>query len=359
MVNKTLILILMICSNFIFAQNNQVKISNLPPQSEDFNFPLISFKQKPLVEEKINTFLQVSELEFVPKSGKNPYQLAKTATNSYQNFLYFYEWKKLEGTKNILSIEMQGEASGAYSEGFTNYRNFDLRTGNYINLIDLFQPNSVKTVESLINKKIEQRVEDYLKELKAEKTKDADLQDQISMYENCFLDYSLDYLEFNFSKNNLTFIAGRCSNHALRALDDLDDHEITFSYSDLQKYFSPYAKNLLSDSEKLTKTSFQNKLYHGKIDDKYPITVLITRNYADENSFTAVYWYDKTKKLIQWSGKINGNHLSITENDFYDEKESDWILRANIEADLNDRKIIGTWQDFKTKKFLKLELEEL
>lgn len=359
MIKMKVIWVLMICSNFIFAQNNQVKISNLPPQSEDFTFPQISFKQKPLVEEKVNTFLQVSELEFVPNSGKNPFQLAKTATNSYQNYLYFYEWKKLEGTKNILSIEMMGEASGAYSEGFTNYKNFDLRTGNYINLIDLFQPNSVKTVEDLINKKIEKRVEDYIKELKAESSKEDDLTDQISMYENCFLEYSLDYLEFNFTKNNLTFIAGRCSNHALRGLDDLGEHEITFSYSELQKYFSTYARNLLSNSENLGKTSFQNKLYRGKIDEKYPITVLIKRNYADENSFTAVYWYDKTKKLIEWSGKINGNHLSIIENDFYDEKKGDWILRSNIEADLNDKKIVGTWQDFKTKKFLKIELEEL
>ncbi|KIA85968.1 hypothetical protein [Kaistella jeonii] len=356
---KGVLFALIFLSVFSFSQQKNVKITNLQPQSEDFIFPLISYSQKAVVQQKINTFLQVDELEFVPNSGKNPYQLASTATNSYQNYLYFYSWKRLGTPRNILSLEMEGEASGAYPEGFTNYRNFDLRTGNFINLEDLFQPNSYFKIEKIINDKIKKRVKDYIIELKAAPTRDQDKDDQIAMYQDCFTENTLPYLKFYFGRNQFTIVAGRCSNHALRALDDLGSHEIVFKYKELEKYFSPFAKNLLSDSEKvISPGSIQNKLYKGKIDGKYPIMLLVKQIY-DDNSFTCVYWYVKNKKLIEWHGTFKNNHISATEDDYHDENLKEWIPRAKIEAHLKGTKIVGTWQDYKTKKNLNLELEEL
>jgi hypothetical protein len=144
----------------------------------------------------------------------------------------------------------------------------------------------------------------------------------------------------------------------MRALDELDSHVVEFPYSELEKFWSPYAKNLLAGSEKVHKTSLNNKLYKGKIDGKYPITVLIDEVY-DDGSLSAHYWYDKNKKLIEWHGKIKGNHISMTESDYYSDEARQWMLKAFVEADLQGNKIIGTWQDYKTKKYLKLELEEL
>lgn len=350
---------LLLMSFLCFSQQKNVKITNLQPESENFIFPLISYKEKLLVEKKINTFLQVDDLEFVPESGNNPYQLASTATNSYQNFVYFYGWTKLDSPKNILSVEMDGEATGAYSEGFTNYRNFDLRTGNYINLKDLFQPNSYDKISELINSRVKKRVTDFILELKSAPKRDQDGEEQIEMYEDCFTDYTLTYIEFYLGKDEITIFAGRCSNHAMRALDDLGNHEIVFKYKEIEKYFSPFAKNLLSNSEQVvSQNSVQNKLYSGKIDGKYPIQLLIKDVYED-GSLSIVYWYEKNKKLIEWDGILRNNHLSATENDHYDEEMQKWIPRAKIEADLKGSKISGMWQDYKTKKYLKLELEEL
>ncbi|WP_223560238.1 hypothetical protein [Chryseobacterium lathyri] len=354
------IVFFLLISGLSFSQQKNVKISDLQPKSEDTVFPVVSYPGNPLVENKINTFLQVNELEYVPNSGLDPFKKAATATNSYTNYLYFYSWEKLETPKNILSIGIDGEASGAYLEGFSKWINFDLRTGNFINCPDLFQPNAVKTIESLINQKIRKRVDEFLKELKADKNPTEEIQEQIAMYEDCFLEHTLEYIEFYFGKDQLTFVAGRCSNHAMRALDDLGSHIIEISYKDLEKYWSPYAKNLLSGSEKTDTTSFQYKLLKGKI-DKYPITVLIKHLYTDngENAFSAMYWYDKNKKLIEWNGKIQGDHISITENDHHDEELEKWIPRAFIEANKKGSMITGTWQDYKTKKYLNLELEEL
>ncbi|MBO6186168.1 MAG: hypothetical protein J6O88_16035 [Chryseobacterium sp.] len=355
---KKKILFFLLISCLSFSQQKNLKITDLQPKSEDFTFPKVSYAEKPLVENKINTFLQVNQLEYIPGSGGNPSSLVSTGKTSYSNYVYFYGWGKLETPKNILSIAMSGEASGAYPEDFDIWKNFDLRTGNLINAKDLFQPNSIKTVEGLIQKNIKKEVNDFLAALKSEKDPSEEVLDQIAIYEDCFTNFTLDGIEYYFAKDKIRFIAGRCSNHAMRALDELGSHVVEFPYQDLEKYWSSYAKNLLSDSEKVDKTSFNNKLYKGKIDGKYPITILIDQAYED-GSFSAKYWYDKNKKLIDWDGKIKGNHISIIENDYYSEETNQWIFRALVEVDLQGNKISGTWQDYKTKKYLKLELEEL
>ncbi|AYN00218.1 hypothetical protein [Chryseobacterium sp. 3008163] len=352
------LLFFILISSICFSQQKTVKITNLQPKTEDFNFPKIAYPEKPSVENKINTFLQVDQLEYVPGSEVSPSKLVSSGKTSYSNYVYFYSWEKLETPKNILSIAIDGEASGAYPEGFSIWKNFDLRTGNFINAKDLFQPGSFKTIENLIQKSVKKEVSDFIVQLKSEKNPSEEVSEQISMYEDCFTDYTLEGIEYYFAKDKIRFIAGRCSNHAMRALDDLGSHVVEFSYKQLEKHWSSYAKNLLSDSEKIDKTSFDNKLYKGKIDGKYPITVLINQVYAD-GSFSAKYWYDKNKKLIQWDGKLKGNHISIIENDYYSEETNQWIFKALVEADVQGNKIIGTWQDYKTKKYLKLELEEL
>jgi len=355
---KSKILFFLLIFGLSFSQQKNLKITDLKPKTEDTVFPLVSYAENPEVENKINTFLQVNQLEHIPGTEGNPFKLVSTGKTSYSNYVYFYSWKKLETPKNILSIALEGEASGAYPEGFSIWKNFDLRTGNVINAKDLFQPNSIKTVESLIQKSVKKEVDDFLTELKSEKNPSEEVLDQIAMYEECFTGFTLDGIEYHFAKDKIRFIAGRCSNHAMRALDELDSHVVEFPYQELKKYWSSYAENLLSGSEKVDKTSLNNKLYKGKIDGKYPVTVLIGQPYED-GSFSAHYWYDKNKKLIEWNGKLKGNHISITENDYYNEETNQWILKALIEADLQGNKIIGTWQDDKTKKYLKLELEEL
>lgn len=356
---RSKILFFILIYGLSFSQQKNVKINNLQPKSEDYVFPVISYSEKPSVENKINTYLQVDGLEYIPNSGGNPFKRASTATNSYTNYVQFYSWEQLETPKNILSIAMDGEATGAYPESFSNWKNFDLRTGNYINLQDLFQPNSMKTVENLINQRVKKRINDFLTELKSHKDNSEDGKEQIEIYENCFTDNTLEYLEYFFGKDKLTVVVGRCSNHASRALDDLGSHEIAFPYKELEKYWSSYAQNLLSGSEQIVaQPTIQNRLYKGKVDKKYPITLLVKRTY-DDGGFSAVYWYDKNKKFIEWSGTLKNNHISITENDYHSEELKAWIPRAFIEADLKGNKITGTWQDYKTKKYLNLELEEL
>lgn len=359
---KKKIVLFLLISGLSFSQQKNVKITNLPPKSEDTVFPLVSYSQNPQVEQKINTFLQVDQLEHIPGAEGNPFKKVFAGKTSYANYVYFYSWKKMDSPNNILSIALDGEASGAYPEGFSIWRNFDLRTGNYINALDLFRPDAVKTVENLIQKRVKKEIDDFLVKLKSEKNPSDEVESQIGLYEECYTEYGLDDIGFYFAKDKLVFIAPRCSNHAMRALDELDSHMVEFTYKDLEKYWSPYAKNLVSGSEQVDQTSFRNKLYKGKIDGKYPVTVLIKRLYDEkdgEASFNASCWYDKNKKLIEWNGNIKGNHISITESEFYSEEARQWMVTGLVEADMKGKKITGTWQNYKTKKYLNLELEEL
>lgn len=103
-------------SGLSFSQQKNLKITDLQPKSEDFAFPKVSYPEKPFVENKINTFLQVDQLEYVPGSEGSPSQLVSTGKTSYSNYVYFYGWEKLKTPKNILSIAITGEASGAYQK---------------------------------------------------------------------------------------------------------------------------------------------------------------------------------------------------------------------------------------------------
>ncbi|WP_295230624.1 hypothetical protein [uncultured Chryseobacterium sp.] len=355
---KQIVVLCTLISGLWFSQQKNVKITDLQPKSEDFVFPLVAYPQNAGVESKINTFLQVDRLEHVPGGAGNPFQKVAASEKSPSQYVYFYSWKKMDAPENILSMAIEGEASGAYPEGFSAWENFDLRTGNVINAEDLFLRTAVKTVEGMIKKKVQKEINDFLVKLKAEKNPSEDIQDQIALYEACNTDYHISSIGYYFGKDKITFVAERCSNHAMRALDELDSHFIDFSYQELAPYWTPYAKNLLSGSQHVDHTGISNKLYHGKIDGKYPVTVLMGEVYAD-GSLSAKYWYDKNKKLIEWHGKLKGNHISLTESDHYSEEARQWMLKGFVEADLKGKTITGTWQDYETKKYLKLELEEL
>jgi hypothetical protein len=70
------------------------------------------------------------------------------------------------------------------------------------------------------------------------------------------------------------------------------------------------------------------------------------------------YWYDKKQIPIAWNGNFINNHFSLVEYDKYDEEKQVWIIKASIEADLINNKIIGTWTNNQTKEVFKLALTE-
>jgi len=362
----TFLFLIILNFNNVHSQKHLLNITNLQPIVKDNKFPEIHYNKNLRVEEKINTSLQLEYLEHLPNVFKsNPFEKVMYDEKNCCSYVSFYEWKKNTTPKNILSIVINGEGSGAYPEEFECYNNFDLRTGNQILLTNIFTKKGKEEIAKTLNQKIKNSIQKFLYEIKdsiknnnLDKDEKERIEEQITMYEDCIQnvdDNNLEYAEYYFEKDSLIFIRGRCSNHAMRAIDDLYTFKNSFSYKELEKDLSIYGKNLINgSSENKISVNPETKFYKGKINNKYAITATIT-NIDSDNVVEMYYWYDKVKIPIEWSGKFKNMHFSLTEynQDFIKE-----MPLAIIEAQLIDNKIIGTWKNNETKEVLKLELEE-
>jgi len=367
---KYYLLVLFIFSfELLFSQTGKVEMKNLKPGFKDYKYPEVFYSANPKVAAKINTFLQIADLEHLPGVfKKHPFEKIVYGASEYGTSVDFYSWKQFKTTKNILSFSTEGEASGAYPEGFESFHNFDLRTGNPILLKTLFTKTAVTQLEKVLNQKVKNTIEDYLKTIRPVtkeknpvKGDEANLDEQVQMYEECLdglQSGNIAYYEFYSKQDSITFVRGRCSNHANRALDELDKYYISFSCKEISKYLSPFGKQLIEDSKINSMLSGpEGKMFKGKINDKYPISLIIHK-INEDGSLSLQYWYDKVKLPIEWRGQFKNNHFSLTEDDYHSEELKKWIPRANIEADwTGDQKIIGTWTDYKTKEVLKIQLD--
>lgn len=267
-------------SSVFLAQRKDMEITNLPPKTTQMVFPLVKMKNNPRVAEKINMYLQVTLLETIPHAARNPFEKISKGTTSYQGFADFYDWKASPTPENILSVALSGDATGAYTENFTKYQNFDLRTGNRIDIQDVLTVEGeffilekckttirkrIKKILQQIEKEIANNDEEYLKEQK----------ELYLDYLEWLKEYDMNWFSYSFEKNQILFIRGRCSNHAMRALDDLGTYKIPITYQELKPYLTDFGKSLIFNSPKNVEISNPNfRIYKGKI-GKHPVHFLV------------------------------------------------------------------------------------
>ena len=354
-----IILVIVLITQSIFSQNLEVKVVNLKPLFKENKFPEVQIKDNLKVQNKINTFLQLEHLEHLPNIfKKNPYEKLKIDEDSNMYRTYFYNWSVNNSPKNILSLLIDAEFTGAYSEGFYSYNNFDLRTGNKITINNILTKEGKNSLENVINEKVTLEIKKFIKEIKKITPEDTEtkeiIAEQIPMYEDCLTNsktYSMEYYNFTFLKDSIKFSRGRCSNHAMRALDDLDTFEINLSYKEMEKYLSPYGKSLcLENSKETNSISVEGKMFKGKINNKYPITAII-QEISSDNSTQITYWYDKYNLPIIWSGKFENNQFHLIE-------ENEANQKIIVDIIYTENKIEGFWKNKTTNKTLKLELKE-
>jgi hypothetical protein len=365
-----LLSILLMYSFFSLAQSDKVIITDLKPSKEskdrpdyeEYHFPKVSCSDKK-TEEKINIFLQIEYLEHLPGVfKKHPYEKICYDPNDNHGTVSFEGWEKYKTPKNILSLKIEGEATGAYPEHFEQYRSFDLTTGNPIIMRNLLLESKRMGLAELLNQKVKTQIDDYLKEVRDSLKSPTVIGEererygeQDTLYTNCLQDHeetTMDSYEYYFTKDSVTFVLGRCSNHAMRAIDDLYDFYIPMAYTDLGTYLNPYGKSILySQNTIVTPDNPESKMFKGTI-GKIPVTMILTEKDYDSVSIYPMYWYDKHRIPIDLNGTYYTGHLSLKE------RNSDYNIIANIEADwVDNHKIIGTWTDANTGKVLKLELE--
>ena len=216
-----------------------------------------------LAAKKINTVLYQEVLEMpAPKHfSEGIKNVPKDVTGSLSDIGYTVS----RNDDRILSIQINGEGCGAYCENYTWYYNFDASTGNPIEVKAIF------TLEGLaaLNRKLLQqrvtRINKHVAFLKRQSktakpsvtTNDEDnfFEDTIALYEECRTRFASEtgsenehalYSQLKFEKNKIVFVRERCSNHAMRALDDLDRYENAFPLKEISAYLNSYGKELLS-----------------------------------------------------------------------------------------------------------------
>ena len=242
-----------------FAHACTFSVKSLPVQGE---MPFVESTNK-LISEKINTVLYQDVLEMpAPKSFREGIKnVPEDVTGSLSDIGYTVS----RNDDKIFSIQIDGEGCGAYCENNTWSYNFDARTGNPIEIKAIFTPNGL----AALNKKLlQQRVTRIDKQIafvkrqsktaKPDTTPNDDtdyFDDTIALYEECRTRFASEtgsenehalYSQLKFEKGKIVFVRERCSNHAMRALDDLDRYENAFSLKEISAYLNSYGKELLS-----------------------------------------------------------------------------------------------------------------
>jgi hypothetical protein len=357
--NKTIACVTLL-TQLVFGQNNTIAIRNLNPVSEEYTFPEIQTAPKTKISEKINTFLQLHYLQHLPGVfKKTPFEKVTYDSPENQGGSYlFYGWTKEDTPPNVLSLTMSTEFSGAYIEGYDTHENFDLRTGNYLLVTDIIRPEKHSLLAQQVNTMVKKEITAFLSETKKNLTEIDSIsqrelfdryQAQIELYENCLSDYTeyqLGDFDYYFTKNQLHLLRGRCSSHVNRAIDDLYQFDLPFSYTDLLPLLSDYGKNVLYDTpiKNYNSASPIGKMYKGKIGNNAVTLVLPNINY--DSSLTITYWYDKYKTPIECHGTFKDNHFYLME-----QSPDDFSgLIGIIEGEWENGTIKGVWINHKTKK---------
>lgn len=263
---------------------------------------------------------------------------------------------------HILALAYDGEACGAYCEGYQDYVNFDLGSGRKIALDDLITQRGQRT----IMRKMRELQRDMYRDSVAALTKqfneeqgkpdalDLGTQDRLTLNKDC-LNQALDALtaldktkepvklgdyHFSLAAEQFTIPLGRCSNHAMRALDDVGDIDFVLSYADLKPHLTSYGKYLLfNEAAPPAQITPYGQMLHGQMDGKTPIAMLLYKGAL--NAVSGVYYYEKYRKLITLNGREQSGFIELNESmpEVIGQRQEQATMHLNI----NGNRLSGKW----------------
>jgi len=320
---------------------------------EDYHFPyfIAKDKKKKSVAENINIYLHLNYLELLPKSyKKNPFEMVNRDKGMPRLIVYSFE---IEQKAKFISVYMQMEGCGAYCEEFDTRKIFLTQNGQIVTAKSLFTKQGLKEFNNINHKNIQKTIKQFLKN-KIDK-------EQRELYDNCLeRDYTgkiFEYSNFSIDKDRFTIYSERCSNHAMRALDDIGDFSNSYSFKEIKSYLSLLGKYLLDKHQKhLPNREIVEGVYSGKIAHKYPIKLFI-QEVNDDGSLGAYYWYEKYQQPIDLGGNYRDKKLKLYFKK-YDEEQEKWIKVESFIGDLKHGKFKGIWENLQTDKGFDVRLNK-
>jgi len=183
----------------------------------------------------------------------------------------------------ILTILFDVEGCGAYCENYTTSYSFDSKTGKLLGLSELFTAKGMTHLQKQLEKgkraEYRKMLATLQQDLQAAYRKREqpdiinDLQERIRLNRECLGEgihndrtprikadpYQFDY-DFELNKKTILLKSGRCSNHAMRALDDVGDYTLELTYASLSPYLTNYGSRLLLNGKSvpLSKSNTKN-----------------------------------------------------------------------------------------------------
>ncbi|AXF84705.1 hypothetical protein DTO96_100415 [Ephemeroptericola cinctiostellae] len=302
--------------------------------------PLVS-SSNTQADKRINDYLFIdalSQLATQPQAKKTVTPMPASTT---------YGYNVVRNDRKVLALNLHMGYCGAYCEESNASYHFDAQTGHHIGLTDVFTNQGIAQLDAKINQLNIARIERTVKHLKSIKRDDT-TEAQLELYTDCLNSkkerakepFNTFYSTFQINNRTVTFTSDRCSNHAMRALDDIGDFDNSLSLTQLTPYLTTYGKALFSQtaSDTFHPSAFGQILY-GTLGNAR-ITMLLeppqSPNDANESSVSGQYFYNQYKTSIELYGSLKGNTITLTEND---ERTPKTITLTISDASLN-----GFWQ---------------
>jgi hypothetical protein len=294
---------------------------------------------------------------FTPKPDKLP-----QGTSSLQ-----YKAAFIPATNpRLLSLDFSGEGCGAYCEEFAITRVFDLRDGRELALGDLLTVDGFAAVGHRVDAERRRAYQKQVREIRAalksapksgKKDDDDEDEERLMLNEDCLKQvasqpstpqwlvndiFSLD------GHGGLALSLGRCSNHAMRALDDVGEITVAIPAADLKVALTPYGLAVVrQEGDAPPPAAFAGRELHGRLAGM-PITMKL-EPLRDGVETKGWYAYDKFHMPIALSlRKEGGAQVHAVE-----QAES----RGEFDLTAAGGSLVGTWQDKEHRKRLPVILQ--
>ncbi len=262
----------------------------------------------------------------------------------------------------LLSLAFSGEGCGAYCEEYTTTRVFDLRDGRELSLGDLLTVDGFAAVGHRLDAERRRAYQAQVRELRAalksapkgkKKDADDDTSDRLALNEDCLKQaesqptpphwllsdaFSLD------GRGGLVLTRGRCSNHANRALDDVDEIKVAVPAADLKALLTPYGLAVVrQEGDAPPPPPFAGRELHGRLAG-LAVTMKLEplRDGADTRG---TYEYDKFHTPIPLTVRKEGSEVRAFEQ------------AGEFELTPAGGSLVGTWRDKDHRKELAVILQ--
>ena len=260
----------------------------------------------------------------------------------------------------LLSLGFSGEGCGAYCEGYSSTELFDLRDGRKVTLGDLLTIDGFAAVARRVDAERRRAYQEEVRALRAAlkatpkgQSKDDDDDVRLTFNVDCLKQVDSqpttpDYLVSDVfaldGRGGLVLTRGRCSNHAMRALDDVDEVKTTIPAADLKAWLTPYGLAVVrQEGDAPPPAPFAGRELHGRLAGM-AVTMRLEppRDGADTHGS---YEYDKFHTPIALTVRKEGNQLRAFEQ------------AGEFELTLAGGSLAGTWQDKDHRKRLPVILQ--